>query len=79
MSTITSPFLRKNGLKMLIFIWNFKMSNNNSPIKMSTYTNYLGQVHNKIFDKTLRRQVKIFKKHHILSLSHNNTMSCTSN
>ena len=55
------------------------MSNNSSPIKKSTYTNYLGQVQNKIFDKTSHRQVKIFKKHHILPLSHNNTMSCTSN
>ena len=32
MSTKTSPFLRKNGVIMLIFIWNFQMSNNNSPI-----------------------------------------------
>ena len=28
---------------------------------MSTYTNYLGQVHNKVFNKTSHRQVKIFK------------------
>ena len=55
------------------------MSNNNSPIKMSTHTNYLDQVHNKIFDKTSHRQVKVFKKYDILSLSHNNTVSYTSN
>ena len=55
------------------------MSNNNSPIKMSTCTNCLGQVYNKIFNKTSHKQVKVFKKHHILLLSHNNTMSCTSN
>ena len=55
------------------------MSNNNSPIKMSTYTDYLGQVQNKIYNKTSHRQVKISKKHHILSLSHNKTMSCTTN
>ena len=55
------------------------MSNNNSPIKMSTCTNYLGQVYNKIFNKTSHKQVKVFKKHYIQLLSHNNTMSCTSN
>ena len=55
------------------------MSNNNSAIKMSTCTNYLGQVHNKIFNKPKHRQVKIFQKLHILSLSHNNTMSCRNN
>ena len=71
--------VRENGVNMLIFIWNFKTSNNNSPIKMSTCTNYLGQVRNKIFDKTSHMQVKIFKKHHKLSLSHNNNMPCTSN
>ena len=54
------------------------MSNNNSPIKMSTYKN-LGQVNNKLFEKTSHRQVKYYIKHHILSLSHNNTSSCTSN
>ena len=58
---------------MLIFEWNFKMSNNNSSIKMSTYTNSLGQVHNKIFNKTSHGHVKIFKKHHILALPHSNT------
>ena len=46
---------------------------------MSTYTNYLGQVRNKIFEKTSQRQLKVFKNRHILSLSHNNTMTCTSN
>ena len=46
---------------------------------MSTYTNYLGQVRNKIFEKTSQRQLKVFKNRHILSLSHNNTMPCTSN
>ena len=80
MSPVTSPFLsEKNGVYMLIFTWNFKMSNNNSSIKMSIYTSYVGQAHNKIFDKTSHRQVKKFKEHHILPLSHNNTMSCTSN
>ena len=46
---------------------------------MSTYTNYLGQVRNKIFEKTSKRQLKILKNHHILSSSQINTMSCTSN
>ena len=34
------------------------MSNKNSPIKISTYTNYLGQFHNKVFDKTSNRHIK---------------------
>ena len=35
---------------------------------MSIYKNYLGQVQDKIFDKTSHRQVKILNKLHILSL-----------
>ena len=52
------------------------MSNNNSPIKIRTYTNYLGQVHNKIFDKTSHGQVKILKNrqphchYHTITLCH---------
>ena len=52
------------------------MSNNNSPIKISTYTNSIGQVHNKSFDKTSHEQVKIFKNrqpychYHTITLCH---------
>ena len=52
----------------LVFIWKLKMLNNSSPIKMSIYKNYLGQVQDKVFDKTSHRQVKILNKLHILSL-----------
>ena len=55
------------------------MSNNNSPTKMSTYKLSRSGKQQIFFNKTSHRQVKIFKKHHILSLPHNNTMSCTSN
>ena len=45
---------------------------------MSTYTNYLGQVYNKIFDKTSHKQVKYSKN---ITYCHYNkiTLSCTSN
>ena len=62
MSTMTSPFLRKNGVNMLIFKRNFKMSNNNSPTKMSTYANYLGQVHNKFFKQNITQASKNIQK-----------------
>ena len=44
MSPVASPFLfkkKKKWLNMLVFI-----RNNNSPIKMSKYTNYLGTQQN---------------------------------
>ena len=58
-----------------MIIWNFKMSNNNSPIKMSTCTNCLGQVYNKIFNKTSHKQVKYSKNitycyYHTITLCH---------
>ena len=62
MSTMTSPFLGKNGVNMFIFIWNFKMPYNTGLTKMSTYTNYLGQVHNKIFNKTSHTVIMLFSK-----------------
>ena len=52
MFAMTSLFsVKRDGVNMLIFIWNFRMSNNNSPVKMSTYPNYLGQAHNKFLTK----------------------------
>ena len=54
MSTKTSPFLGKNGVIILIFRWNFQMSNN-SPIT-------------KTFHKLSRSgsyTTKFLTKHHI--------------
>ena len=61
MSPIPSPFLLKKWSNHACIYMKIKMSNNNNLIKMSTYTNYLGQVHNYNFNKTSHRQVKIFK------------------
>ena len=51
------------------------MSNKNSPAKMSTYTNYLGQILNKTFNKATQRQVNICKNitychYHTITLCH---------